>query len=95
MPTSGKFDIDSISRLARIRLTDSEKERLGNHLETIIQYIDHLNTLDTSAVEPTSHVLAIENVFREDEETRPLPKKDFLSLAPKSDKGHYEVPKII
>ncbi|UCD10351.1 MAG: Asp-tRNA(Asn)/Glu-tRNA(Gln) amidotransferase subunit GatC [Nitrospinaceae bacterium] len=95
MPASGKFDIDNISKLARIRLSASEKERLGKHLETIIQYIDHLNQLDTSGVEPTSHVLNVQNVFREDEETQPLPKKNFLALAPASDKGHYEVPKII
>jgi len=92
---SGKFDLDHISRLARIQLSDAEKERLGGQLNTILEYIDHLNRLDTTGVEPTSHVLAVQNVFREDEETAPLPKKDFLSLAPAHDQGHYEVPKII
>jgi aspartyl-tRNA(Asn)/glutamyl-tRNA(Gln) amidotransferase subunit C len=92
---SGKFDLDHISKLARIQLTDSEKQRLGGQLNTILEHIDHLNQLDTTHVEPTSHVLGVQNVFREDEETTPLPKKDYLSLAPASDKGHYEVPKII
>ena len=64
---SGKFDIDHMAQLARLRLTDSEKVRLGRQMETIIEYIDHLDRLDTSTVEPTSHAIPLENVFREDE----------------------------
>ena len=88
---SGKFNIDHIASLARLKLTEDEKERLGGHLETIIEYIDQLDKLDTSNVEPTSHVLPIRNVFREDE----LKTHDNLSLAPSNKKGHYEVPKVI
>ncbi|MFQ5449395.1 MAG: Asp-tRNA(Asn)/Glu-tRNA(Gln) amidotransferase subunit GatC [Nitrospinaceae bacterium] len=92
---SGKFDIDRIAALSRLRLTDSEKERLGQHLETIIEYIDLLNQLETSHVEPTSHVIPIQNVFREDVPRKSLPEKDFLSQAPAGKKGHYQVPRII
>lgn len=93
---SGNFDTDHIARLARLKLTEPEKERLGGHLNTIIQYIGKLDELDTSEVEPTSHVLPIENVFREDDLGAGLPSgDDYLSLSPAQKKGHYEVPKII
>ncbi len=92
---SATFDIDHIALLARLRLTDAEKDRLGKQMETIIGYIDQLNQLDTANVEPTSHVIPIHNVFREDVETQPFPEKDYLSLAPAEKKHHYEVPQII
>ena len=92
---AGNFDIDRIAELARIKLSNSEKDRLGKHLSTIIEYIRHLDTLDTTDVKPTSHVLAIQNVFRKDELKPSLPKKNYLELAPASVKGHYEVPQII
>ena len=92
---SGKFNIDHIASLARLKLTEDEKERLGGHLETIIEYIDQLDKLDTSNVEPTFHVLPIRNVFREDELKNRFPDHDNLSLAPSNKKGHYEVPKVI
>ena len=92
---SKKFDIDNIARLARLELTAGEKEKLSGQMETILQYIDQLNELDTDKVEPTSHVLAIHNVFREDEETKNFSDRDYLASAPAPVKDHYEVPKII
>ncbi len=92
---SAIFDIDHIALLARLRLTHAEKDKLGRQMETILGYIDQLNQLDTADVEPTSHVIPIHNVFREDEETKPFPEKDYLSLAPAEKKHHYEVPQII
>ena len=92
---STKFDIDKIAQLARLKLTDAEKERLGGHLRQIIEYIDHLNQLDTADVEPTSHVLPLQNVFREDEVSRSSTDTDYLAGSPSHRDGHYEVPKII
>jgi aspartyl-tRNA(Asn)/glutamyl-tRNA(Gln) amidotransferase subunit C len=92
---SEKFDIDRIAYLARLHLTDSEKVRLSGQMETIIEYIDHLDRLDTTKVEPTSHAIPLENVFREDEKKQHFPDLDPLSLAPAAKNRHYEVPKII
>ena len=92
---SGIFDINHMAKLARLHLTDSEKVRLGQQVETIIQYIDHLDQLDTSTVEPTSHIIPLENVFREDEKKQNFPDIDPLSLAPAQKNRHYEVQKII
>ncbi len=92
---SGKIDIDNIAKLARLKLTDAESDRLGGHLEQIIDYIDQLNQLDTSNVEPTSHVLPIHNVFREDKAIKFADDVDYLAGSPANNQGHYEVPKII
>ena len=91
---SSKIDINKIAQLARLKLTDDDIDRLGKHLEQIIEYIDQLNKLDTSNVEPTSHVLPIHNVFREDKVSKPT-DANYLAGSPAHNKGHYEVPKII
>ena len=92
---SQNFDIEKIAQLARLDLSADEKDRMRPQFEQILGYIDQLSALNTDNVEPTSHVLPITNVLREDQ-TRPRPAdKDYLSLAPRSDKGHYEVPQII
>jgi aspartyl-tRNA(Asn)/glutamyl-tRNA(Gln) amidotransferase subunit C len=92
---SEKFDIDRMAHLARLHLTDSEKVRLGSQMEIILDFFINLDQLDTSAVEPTSHAIPLENVFREDEKKQNFPGFDPLSLAPAQKNRHYEVPKII
>ncbi len=92
---SEKFNIDKIAKLSRLQLTPSESERLSGHLETIIQYIDKLDELDTDDVEPTSHVIPLQNVFRQDKNDQPFAGQNFLEQSPAHKKGHYEVPKII
>lgn len=89
------IDIETIAMLARLKLTAGEAEKLGRQFHQIVEYIDQLDRLDTENVEPTSHVLPLSNVLREDEAVRRFPEADYLSLAPRHDKGHYEVPKII
>lgn len=91
---SGKIDINKIAQLARLKLTPAESDRLGGHLEQIVDYIGQLNQLDTSNVEPTFHVLPIHNVFREDKAIKST-DVDYLAGSPAHNKGHYEVPKII
>ena len=91
---SEKIDIQKIAKLSRLKLTDVESEKFGGYLEQIIDYIDQLNQLDTSNVKPTSHVLPVHNVFRDDA-TSKSKNMDCLTGAPSSNKGHYEVPKII
>ena len=89
-----KIDIQKIAKLARLKLTEIESDKLDGYLEQIIDYIDQLNQLDTSNVQPTSHILPINNVFRDDE-TSKSKNIDYLTAAPSKNKGHYEVPKII
>ncbi|HIA32749.1 MAG TPA: Asp-tRNA(Asn)/Glu-tRNA(Gln) amidotransferase subunit GatC [Nitrospinaceae bacterium] len=89
-----KIDTQKIAKLARLKLTEIESDKLGEYLEQVIDYIDQLNQLDTSNVQPTSHVLPVNNVFRDDEASKSK-NIDYLTEAPSNNKGHYEVPKII
>ena len=89
------MDIEHVAKLARLKLTDDEKERFSSQMGTIIEYIEKLNELDTKNVEPTAHVLGLNNVFREDGTTPPITEKDPIEDSPAHSKGHYEVPKII
>ena len=92
---SNSFDIQKIALLARLKLTEDEQTRLGQQFEGILEHIDQLNQLDTENVEPTSHVLPLQNVFREDEVKSVFKDGEYLPLAPRQDKDHYEVPQII
>ena len=89
------MDIEHVAKLARLKLTDAEKKRFSNQMGTIIKYIEKLNELDTKNVEPTAHVLGLENVFRNDIATNLLTDQDPINDSPAHSKGHYEVPKII
>ena len=89
------MDIEHIAKLARLKLTDAEKEKFSKQMGTIIEHIEKLNELDTQNIEPTSHVLGLSNVFREDLAAKPLTDRDLVNDSPADSKGHYEVPKII
>jgi len=91
---SDKIDTQKIAKLARLKLTETESDKLDGYLEQVVDYIDQLNQLDTSNVQPTSHVLPVNNVFRDDEGSKSK-NTDYLTGAPSNKKGHYEVPKII
>ena len=91
---SDKIDTQKIAKLARLKLTEIESDKLDGYLEQVVDYIDQLNQLDTSNVQPTFHVLPVHNVFRDDEDSK-SENIDYLTGAPSNNKGHYEVPKII
>ena len=89
------MDIEHLAKLARLKLTGAEKERFSKQMGTIIEYIEKLSELDTKNVEPTAHVLGLNNVFRDDAVTKSLTVLDPINDSPAHSKGHYEVPKII
>ena len=90
------FDIEHMTVLARLKLTPDEKLRLSSQMGTILEYIEKLSELNTDDVEPTAHVLGLNNVFRDDEPAaKPLADHNPISESPAHNKGHYEVPQII
>ncbi len=89
------MDIDHAAMLARLNISDSEKELFTGQVQSIIDYIEKLNELDTTNVEPTAHILPISNVFREDSPRDSLPRDKALQNAPQENEGFYRVPKII
>jgi|SRR3989338_8460026 len=88
-------EVEHVAELARLELTDAEKERFTHQLSNILTHIDKLNQLDTGSVEPTSHVLPVKNIFRDDASKELFLEGDSLANAPDKDKGYYKVPKII
>jgi len=90
-----KMDIEKVARLARLELSEGEKETFGNQLEQILTYMEQLNRLDTTGVEPTSHAIPIYNVFREDEVKLSFPQEEVLAISPDEEDGHFKVPRII
>ncbi|NIS60596.1 MAG: Asp-tRNA(Asn)/Glu-tRNA(Gln) amidotransferase subunit GatC [Proteobacteria bacterium] len=91
----GMEDVEYVARLARLMLSDEEKDEFVVQLDDILTYMDKLNELNTEKVEPTSHVIPVKNVFRNDEIREPLSREPSLENAPETEKGFYKVPKII
>lgn len=90
-----KMDVEHIALLARLSLTEEERERFGSQLSSILSYVGKLNEIDTSGIEPASHVLEMKNIMREDELRSSLPVDDALMNAPDRSGNFYRVPKII
>ena len=87
--------IEYVGILAKLELSDAEKEEAKKDMEKMLDYIDTLNELDTDGVEPMSHIFEDENVFREDVVTNGDNKEAMLANAPKAKEGQYQVPKTI
>ena len=88
-------DVEHVARLARLALTDAEIERTREQLNGILAYIEKLNELDTSDVEPTSHAVPLVNVMRDDEAGPCLPREEALANAPDRAGEFFRVPRII
>lgn len=89
------FDIDKIADLARLSLKPEERMKLQDQLSSILDYVKGLDKLDTQNVEPTSHVLNMENVFREDEAKLSGVRDKALEHAPAKDGKFFKVPKTV
>ena len=88
-------EVKHVANLARLAITEEEAEKLTNDLDAIISFAEQLNELDTENVEPTSHVLDMKNIFREDVSKPGLPVEDVLKNAPDHENGQIKVPAII
>ena len=87
--------MEYVGILAKLELSDAEKEAAKKDMESMLDYIDKLNELDTSNVEPMSHVFPVQNVFREDVVTNGDNKEATLANAPLRKDDSFEVPKTI
>lgn len=81
-----------VARLARLRLSDEEVERMSGELSTVLDHIERINELDLEGVAPTSHVVEVENVLRADEPRPSWPRDRVLDLAPDPAEGGFRVP---
>jgi len=90
-----EINIERVAELARLNLKPEEKQKLAKDLGAILDYVKKLEKLDTSKVEPTSHVLNMENVFRADEARPSNAAEKALEFAPETEGSFFKVPKIV
>lgn len=87
-------DVEHVAKLARLELTEDEKEKFSKQLGDIIKYVEQMNEVDTTGVEPMSHAIPIVNVMREDEVVQEQTKEELMANAPSKEDGFFRVPKI-
>ena len=90
-----KDTLKYVANLARVALTEKELEGFTGQLDRILEYVNKLKTLDVSGLEPTSHVLEMKNVYREDKVKKSLSVSEVLKNAPAKKNDLFKVGKII
>lgn len=88
-------DVEHVAALARLELSDREKEQFTEQLNAILKYAGQLDQLNTDDVEPTSHAMPLVNVMREDEVRPSLPIEKVLLNAPDEEDGQIKVPAVL
>lgn len=88
-------DVEHVANLARLELTEEEKREFTEQLSAILKYAEQLNELDTDGVEPTSHVMPLVNVMRDDEPRPSWPLDKVLLNAPDEEEGQFKVPAVL
>ena len=87
--------VEHVALLSRLHLTEVEQERYTEQLNAILGYMEVLNKLDTTDIEPTAHVLPLKNVFRDDVVKPSMDRTKVLANAPAQVDGQFKVPKIV
>lgn len=88
-------EVEHIAELARLALTDAEKERFREQLSAILDYAARLQAIDTSAIPPTASVLPVDTVLRDDVARPGLPPEQILANAPDQEDNMFRVPVIL
>lgn len=90
-----EIDVDHVARLARLALTDEERERLRSQLPLILEHAERVQEVAAEDVPATSHPFPLRNVFREDESEPTLSQDEALAGAPETERGQFKVPRIV
>ncbi|MCH7819237.1 MAG: Asp-tRNA(Asn)/Glu-tRNA(Gln) amidotransferase subunit GatC [Candidatus Marinimicrobia bacterium] len=88
-------DVDKIAKLAKLDLSEDEREKFSSQLSDIVSYMEKLNRLDTKDVEPLAHVNDLMNVSREDKSRPSMEKEDVFKNSPQNDNEFFLVPKVL
>jgi len=95
MSRISKEDVKHVAHLARLAVTEEETEQMTKELDAIITFAELLNEVDTTNVQPTTHVLNMVSVLREDKAKPGLPVEEVIKNAPDHEDGLIRVPSII
>lgn len=90
-----KKEVEHVAKLARLGLSEEEKELFAKQLSAILDFADNLKKLDTKDIPPTSHAILMKNVLREDKVTPCKNVDDILANAPEEEERMFRVPRII
>ncbi len=90
-----EIDVDHVARLARLDLTDEEKERFRRQLGLILDHAEKVGEVAAEDVPPTSHPIPRSNVWRPDEPKPSLTRDEAMSTAPQAEEGRFRVPRIV
>ena len=88
-------DVEQIAKLAKLEFSDSEKETFTHQFNDILKYMEHLNSVDTTNVEPLEQVIEQQNVFRDDKVKPSTPTGEAIKNAPSASDTHFKVPKVL
>jgi aspartyl-tRNA(Asn)/glutamyl-tRNA(Gln) amidotransferase subunit C len=87
--------VDHVARLARLELSDDERNRMEAELTSILDHVARIQALDLDGVEPTAHTVSLHNVMRADLVVPSLPQEVALANAPEQEEGRFKVPRIV
>ena len=92
---AAEIDVKYVAHLARLNLSPEEEKKFGAQLGQVLSYVEKLNQLDVSQIEPTAHAIPLANVTRPDEPLPSLSNEEALRNAPAKANGLFMVPKIV
>ena len=87
-------DVEHVAKLARLELTEDEKVKFTKQLGDVLKYVEQMNEVDTTDVQPMAHAFDLVNVMREDEVVSEQTKEELMKNAPEEENGFFRVPKI-
>ena len=93
--TISKKDVEHVAKLARLGLSEDEKDKLTKQLNDILGYAEKINQLNTDNVPPTSHSIPMQNIFREDKAIPCKNTPDILANGPQTQETTFRVPKML
>lgn len=88
-------DVEKVALLSRLEINEADMEAMTGQLNSILDYVDVLNKVDTENIQPTAHVLPMKNVMREDVVKPSLARELALANAPEAEDGYFKVPKVV
>jgi len=88
-------EIEHLGKLAKVDIPEERKQQVTQKISSLLEYMQQLQGLDITGIEPTTLVLPLVNVFREDKIAPCLPREEALALAPESEDGYFKVPSIL
>ena len=94
MERISKEDVKHVAKLAELELDENDIEKITSQLDKILDHVANVSSVNTEGVPPTSHILDIKNVFREDSAKESVSQEDALKNAPDEESQGFKVPKI-